>query len=65
MKTDSTYRVEHEQKGVRKENLSFAQVREFAFRIRQAKNFSPIADTLYDVIDEATGDSIPMQHIPN
>jgi hypothetical protein len=65
MNTNSTYTIEHATKGVRKTNITFSQVREFAFKIRSNKAFSPVADVDYTVIDEANNERIPMQHIPN
>lgn len=65
MNLNSTYSIEHEAKGITAKGLTFSELRAKAFRIRSSKNFSPIADTDYTVIDEKTGERMPMQHIPN
>lgn len=65
MNTTSTYSVDHETKGIVSKGLSFDELRAKAFRIRSNKNFSPIALVDYTVIDEATNEKLPMQHIPN
>lgn len=65
MKTNSTYKIEHTSKGIIRTNLTFEDVRKFAFTKRSKSNFSPVADVDYSVIDEVDGDSIPMQRIPN
>jgi len=65
METSNTYTIEHLTKGIICEHLTFSELRKKAFKIRSSKAFSPIADVDYDVIDEKTGERLPMQHIPN
>ena len=65
MNTTNTYTVEHLTKGIVAKGLSFSELRKKAFNIRSKKNFSFIADADYMVIDEVTGEKLPMQHIPN
>lgn len=65
MITSNTYTVEHLIKGIVAKGLTFSELRKKAFQIRSRKKFSFIADAYYMVIDEVTGEKLPMQHIPN
>jgi hypothetical protein len=65
MKTQHTYTVEHLTKGIIAKGLSFSELRKKAFNIRSKQNFSFVADADYIVINEVTGEKLPMQHIPN
>lgn len=64
MKTDSIYTINNKQTGkLVKSGMTFQEVKRLVFNKMSRNNFNDVCLVDYQVVDEANGDYLPLQHI--